>query len=71
MAADFTGYGVYRFTAATNVWTQLGTPDATALSMDDGGDIFATFPGQGVTEYTFANGVVQVTTQHASVLSAS
>ncbi len=67
--ADFRGYGLYRYTAASG-WTRLIAADASLLAPDASGDVVADFAGYGVYHYTAATGWSQLIAADASLLTA-
>ena len=70
LAADFPGYGVYRYTASGGAWTPLNGHDAVALAIDATDSVFASFAGAGVAEFQSDGTVGPVNAATASLLAA-
>jgi hypothetical protein len=70
VVGQYGNQGVWQFNPAAGVWTQLTAANATILTSDPLGDVFAEFPHYGVWMYQPSAGWQQLTTSDASVLSA-
>ncbi len=70
LAADFTGYGVQRYTASSGGWTPLNGHDAVALAIDATDAVFASFAGAGVAEFQSDGAAGPVNAATASLLAA-
>jgi subtilisin-like proprotein convertase family protein len=63
LAADFAGSGLSRYEDVTG-WVSLNTPDASAVAVNENGDVAAVF-STGVSLYRDATGLVQLPTPAA------
>jgi len=70
LAGDFTGYGVYRYTASGGAWTRLNGTDSVALAIDATDAVFASFTGAGVAEFQSDGTAGPVNAATASLLGA-
>jgi len=70
LAADFPGYGVYRYTASGGAWTLLNGDDVVALAIDATDSVFASFAGAGVAEFQSDGTAGPVNAATASLLAA-
>jgi hypothetical protein len=69
VVGEFNGAGVWKYTPGTG-WKNLATTDATALTMDSLGAVFADFLGTGVKKFDPVTGKSQFTTRDVSLLAA-
>ncbi len=70
LIGDFTGYGVYRYTASDGAWTLLNGNDAEAVAVDAGGDAFLSIAGAGLGEFRADRTTLLITPFAPSALDA-
>jgi len=69
--ADYTGYGVFRYTPSLGYWQMVSGTDAVALAVDAAGDVFASFNGAGVGLFRLDGYARLLTPATATLLSAN
>ena len=49
--ADYRGFGVYRYSPSTSLWSMVNGSDPVALAVDAAGDAFLSIAGAGIGEF--------------------
>ena len=69
--ADYTGYGVARYTPSLGSWQMVVGADAVAIAVDARGDLFASFNGAGVGLFRLDGSASLLTPVTAALLASN